>query len=106
MATTQKMLYRGVLGTSSATLYTVPGSTSTIITSIVVTNYTATDATVTLTLQNGSGTDINLLYQVPVAGKGTLTMDISQVLNTTRIIKGLASTGSSIACHISGVEIT
>ena len=57
MATTQKMLYRGVLGTSSATLYTVPGSTSTIITSIVVTNYTATDATVTLTLQDGSGTE-------------------------------------------------
>jgi len=56
MATTSKVLVRAAAGTSTATLYTVPASTTTVVTNIVVTNSAASAATFTLTLNS---VDIN-----------------------------------------------
>ena len=47
MATVSKALFRGAASTSSATLYTVPASTTTVVTNIVVTNTVSGDATIT-----------------------------------------------------------
>ena len=38
MATTSKALFRGAAATSSATLYTVPSATTTVVTNIAVVN--------------------------------------------------------------------
>lgn len=95
---TPKALARGAFATSSATIYTVPASTTAIITSIVVCNTAASAATFTLTLDT-----IDLFKDVSIAAKTTAVIDMKQVLTTTKLITGLAS-AVTVNYHISGVE--
>jgi len=99
MATVSKALFRGAAATSSTTLYTVPASTTTVITNIAVCNNAATSATFTLLLD-----DIELQKDSTVAANATAYIDLKQVLATTKTIKGLAS-AVTVDFHISGVEI-
>ena len=99
MATTSKALFRGAASTSSATLYTVPASTTTVVTNVLVTNTVATDATFTILLD-----DVSIGTTVTVGGFDTTVIDLKQVLATTKTIKGLASS-VTVNFHISGVEI-
>jgi hypothetical protein len=99
MATTSKALARTAAATSSATLYTVPSATTTIVTNIVVTNSAATAGTFTLTLDG-----IDLFKTCAIAANSTATFDLKQVLATTKIIAGFAS-ATTVAFHISGVEV-
>jgi len=100
MATvTSKALFRGAASTSSTTLYTVPSSTTAVITNIVITNTAATSATFELLLD-----DVSIAKTVPVAANNSTTIDLKQVLATTKTIKGLAS-AITVNFHISGVEI-
>ena len=100
MATTTKALFRGAASTSSATLYTVPASTTAVVTNIVVTNTAASDASYTLLLD-----DVSLATTVTVGASDTSVIDLKQVLATTKTIKGLAS-ATTVNFHISGVEIS
>ena len=100
MATTTKVLARIAAATSSTTLYTVPASTTTVITNIAVTNTAGSAGTFTLTL-NG----VALHTTTAVAANSTVYIDLRQVLATTQIIAGLAS-ATTINFHISGVEIS
>ena len=95
---TPKALARGSFATSSATLYTVPASTTAIITNLVVTNSAASAGSFTLVLDN-----IDLFKTVAIAANTTIVVDMKQVLTTTKLITGLAS-ATTIAYHISGVE--
>ena len=99
MATTSKALARIAAATSSTTLYTVPASTTTVVTNIVVTNSVATDATFTITLDA-----VDLFKDVAIAANTTAMFDLKQVMATTKIIAGLAS-AVTVKFHISGVEI-
>ena len=99
MATTTKALARGAFATASATLYTVPASTTTVVTNIVVTNTTGTAGTFSLLLD-----DVSLATTVSVGAFDSTIIDLKQVLATTKTIKGLAS-AITINFHISGVEI-
>ena len=99
MATTSKALVRTAAATSSATLYTVPASTTTVITNIVVTNTAGTSGTFSLLLD-----DVSIATTVTVGAYDSTIIDIKQVLATTKTIKGLAS-AITINFHISGVEI-
>ena len=99
MATTSKALFRGAAATSSATLYTVPASTTAVVTNIVVTNTAATSATFTLLLD-----DVSIGTTVTVGAYDSTIFDLKQVLATTKTIKGLAS-AVTVNFHISGVEI-
>jgi hypothetical protein len=99
MATTPKVLFRGAASTSSTTLYTVPASTTTIISNIAVTNTAASSGTFTLTLNS-----VDIASAVSVAANSTTFIDLKQVLATTQILAGLAS-ATTINFHISGVEI-
>jgi hypothetical protein len=99
MATTTKALFRGAAATSSTTLYTVPASTTTVVTNIAVTNTVTTDATFTLLLD-----DVSIGTTVTVGGFDTTVIELKQVLATTKTIKGLAS-ATTVNFHISGVEI-
>ena len=99
MATVSKALFRGAASTSSATLYTVPASTTTVVTNIAVTNTVTGDATFTLLLD-----DVSIATTVTVGGFDTTVIDLKQVLATTKTIKGLAS-ATTVNFHISGVEI-
>ena len=99
MATTSKVLARAAAATSSTTLYTVPASTTTVVTNILVANTAASTATFDLLLD-----DVSIANDVVVAANDTLSIDLKQVLATTKTIKGLAS-AITVNFHISGVEI-
>lgn len=99
MATESKALFRGAAATSSTTLYTVPASTTAVVTNILVTNTATASATYDLLLDN-----VSIANDVSIAGNDTIVIDMKQVLATTKTIKGLAS-AITVNFHISGVEI-
>jgi len=100
MATTTKALFRGAATTSvGTTLYTVPASTTTVVTSIVVTNTAATAATFDLAL-NGT----KLADTTAIAADTIVVIDLKQVISATQTIAGGAS-AVTVNFHISGVEI-
>jgi hypothetical protein len=100
MAVTSKALARTSAATTSATLYTVPSSTTTIITNIAVVNTAASAGTFTLLLD-----DVDLHTTAAIAANSTVYIDLKQVLATAKTIKGFAS-ATTIDFHISGVEIS
>jgi hypothetical protein len=99
MATTTKALARAAAATSSATLYTVPASTTAVITNIAVTNTAGSAGTFSLTLDG-----VALHTTTAIAANTTVYIDLKQVLATTKVIAGFAS-AITINFHISGVEI-
>lgn len=101
MTATPTALSRSVLTGSSATLYTVPAATTTIVTNIVLANTSAASVAVTLRLDG-----VDLLSGVVVAANSTVVVDLRQPLAATKLIAGFAATASVIACHIAGSEIT
>ena len=104
MATVTKVLARTAASTSSATLYTVPStSTTTIVTNILVANTAATSATFDMSIDG-----IQIANDVVIAANDTLSLDMKQVIPanaTPKIIVGLAS-ATTVNFHISGVEIS
>ena len=101
MPVTSKALFRGAATTTTTTtLYTVPASTSAVVTNIVVTNTTGTAGTFTLTLA-----DVAFAVTTAVAANDSTVIDIKQALSAGQTIKGGAS-ATSINFHISGVEIS
>ena len=87
-------------GTNPATLYTIPATTTTVVSNIAVCNNTSTAGTFTILLN-----DIELQKDTAISGNSTIYIDLKQVLPTTQTIKGLAS-AITIDFHISGVEIS
>lgn len=100
MPTISKALARGAFATSSATLYTVPAATTTVVTNIVIANTAGSAGTFTLSLAGTS-----MATTVAVAANSVTTIDLKQVLSATQVIAGLAS-ATTITYHISGVEIS
>ena len=101
MATTTKVLFRGAATTTvGTTLYTVPASTTTVVSNIAVVNTAATAGTFDLAL-NGT----KLATTQAIAASSTAYIDLKQVLVATNIIAGGAS-AVTINFHISGVEIS
>lgn len=101
MPTTTKVLFRGAATTTvGTTLYTVPSSTTTVVSNIAVTNTAGTAGTFTLGLGG-----VNLHTTAAIAANTTAYIDLKQVLATTNTITGGAS-ATTINFHISGVEIS
>jgi hypothetical protein len=100
MATATKSFFRGSASTSNTTLYTVPSSTTAVITNIVVNNTSSTSATYSILLDS-----VNIETSNTIPGNGSAYIDLKQVLDATKIISGSAST-TSVRFHISGVEIS
>lgn len=100
MAISPKLMARSTLGTTSATLYTVPASTTAVVTSILLCNTTAAAATATVNLD---GVPVASALSIPA--NSTTSIDTKQVLATTKTITALAGTAAAIAVHISGTEV-
>jgi hypothetical protein len=99
MATISKALFRGAAATSSTTLYTVPASTTAVVTNIVICNPTGAAVTASMTINA-----IDILGSVSIAANSSAFFDLKQVIPTTQILAGSASS-TSVDFHISGVEI-
>jgi hypothetical protein len=92
-------LFRGNATTNTGTtLYTVPASTTAIVTSIVISNNSASAQTATLFFDS-----VAVITAVALAANTSQVIDMKQVLGTTKIITGGAS-ATSVSFHISGVE--
>lgn len=104
MTESYQKLAQGILSTSSTALYTVPGSTETIIKHIILVNYSASNRTAAL--HQDDTTDANyILPDVTIEAGGWA--DFSGVIcMTSGIVYGKASAGSSITYTIYGVEIS
>lgn len=99
MTTTIKAFGRGAFATSSATLYTVPASTTSLVTNILVTNANAESQTFTILFDS-----IEVFSTAAIPAKTTATFDLRQALATTKIISGSASS-TDVKYHITGAEI-
>jgi predicted solute-binding protein len=105
MATTSKTLYRGAASATVTTLlYTVPSSTTTVITNIAVTNTSASSRTFTLYLGT-NGSEVLLHSATSIDANTTAYIDCKQVLSTGQVIEGGAS-ATDVTFHIAGVEIS
>ena len=100
MATLTKVLARTAAATSSTTLYTVPSSTTTVVSNIAVTNTAGSAGTFTLALNS-----VALHTTTAIAANTTVYVDLKQVLTAAQTITGLAS-ATTINFHISGVEVS
>ena len=100
MATTLKALARGSFTTSSATLYTVPASTTTVISNISLCNTTAASINFFILLDG-----VELFSTTPIEAYTTTIVDIKQTMATTKIISGYAS-AVGLKYHFSGAEIS
>jgi hypothetical protein len=98
MSATPTLFYRGSAATSSATLYTVPSSTTSVLTDIVISNTSSNQEYVTITVDG-----VNLVPTVPISANSILNFQFKTVMATTKIIAGYASS-TSVKFHISGVE--
>ena len=101
MATITKTMARGAATTNTGTtLYTVPASTTAVVTNIIVANTAGSSATFTLALDG-----VALFTTVTIAANTTVAIDLKQNLTTTKTITGGAS-AVTVSFHISGVEIS
>jgi hypothetical protein len=99
MASSPKLFYRGSAATSSATLYTVPSATVAVLTDIVVSNTSANQQYVTMTVDG-----VNILPTVPVSANTVINLQPKTVVGAGLIVAGFA-TSTDVKFHISGVEI-
>lgn len=100
MANTFKVLYRGAADTSSQTLYTVPSGTTTLVSSLVVTNTSGTVATFDMSFDG-----VQIANDVNIPANDSVILELKQVLEATDVIAALAS-ASTVNFHISGLEIS
>jgi|LakMenEpi03Aug12_release.lakeMendotaPanAssembly.Ray.scaffolds.fasta_scaffold39257_9 hypothetical protein len=100
MSTTLKALARGSFGTSSATLYTVPSSTTAVLSNVSICNTTDSSVNFFILLDG-----VELFSTTAIAAYTTVVIDIKQALAATKLIAGYAS-ASGVRYHLSGAEIS
>lgn len=94
-------------GTGNATLYTVPGATTTVIRNIHITNTTASAATISLAINGTAATAANCwLYTLSIPANGAYDWSGFLALAATDTLQGLQGTGSALTVTVSGVVIT
>jgi len=101
MADTLKKLASGTLGTSSGTLYTAGAGVTAIVKEITLCNKTGTAATATILFDG-----VNIATAHSIAANDTLLLPMRSIVEATKLITGLAGTGSAIDYYISGIEVT
>ncbi len=104
MATLTQALARTAAATSSATLYTVPTTTTiTVVSNIVLANAATSASTATIAIDG-----ITVVPAVSIPANSLVGFDLKQVIPanaTPKVITGFAST-TAVSIHISGVEIS
>jgi len=109
MATTYKVLGQvNPSATTATTLYTVPASTSAVVSTITVANLAGTGATYRISVRPAGAAQTNAMYiayDVTVGALDTTTITLGITLATTDVITVYAST-ANIAFNAYGSEIS
>ena len=107
MAVTPKSLADGQLAAAKATLYTVPASTETIITSIKLVNTDGSARTVNLYIKVSGGTSRRIIPKDMSLGAGYMCEEDQRfTLEAGDIIEGDASAATVVDYIIFGAEVT
>jgi glucose-6-phosphate dehydrogenase assembly protein OpcA len=108
MATIYKVLAQAnPAATTASTLYTVPATTSTVVSTITVANLAGSAATYRISVRPGAETQANkhyIAYDVTVGANDTTTLTLGLTLATTDVITVYAST-NTLAFNVYGSEI-
>jgi len=111
MASSYKILGQVDLTSSSLTdLYTVPASTETVVSTIIIANRAAASDTFRLALRDG-GEAISdkhyLAYDVPVAANDSTTLTLGVAMQATDVLSvAAAGTASELSINAFGAEVT
>lgn len=109
MATTYKVLAQSApSATTETTLYTVPGATSAVVSTIVVANRTAAPATYRIAVCPAGVSTANqhyIAYDVTVGASDSTTLTLGITLAATDVIKVYAST-ANLSFNVFGSEIS
>ena len=115
MANTFKVKTKAAVGTSAATVYTVPSSpsTTTLVLGLVLGNVTGAAINDTVTVESDTSdtetnANVELVTNAPIPAGGSLeTLGGGKlVLQTTDVLKVTSDTASSIDATLSIMEIT
>jgi len=108
MATVYKVLGQSSpSATTATTLYTVPASTSTVVSTITVANLTGSAATFRISVRPAAAVQTNAMYiayDVTVGATDTTTLTLGLTLATTDVVTVYAST-ANLAFNAYGSEI-
>ena len=94
--------------TTAADLYTVPASTSTIVSTISVCNRAATAATFRISVRPAGAAQADqhyIAFDAPIASKDTLFLTVGLTLATTDVVTVYSSNGDT-AFNAYGSELT
>jgi len=109
MATTYKVLGQSAPAATTATdIYTVPAATETVVSTIVVANRAATDATFRISVSvNGAATATKdyIAYDLVIGGAGFISFTIGATMDATDKIRVYAST-ADLSFTVFGSEIS
>lgn len=109
MANTYKILGQdNPSTTSNADLYTVPSGTATIVSSLVISNVTATAALARVFVREGGAsatTGNSILYDVSVSANSTAAFTLGITLAAADVITVRSDTANALAFHAFGSEV-
>lgn len=110
MANTFKNAITGDIGTSTATIYTSPSSTTSTVIGLTLANILSSSISVSVILaDNSAGTEVYLVKDAPIVAGGSLVAiggNQKVVLEQADSIKVVASDATSVDAAISVLEIT
>lgn len=108
MATTYKVLAQSAPSATTATdIYTVPSATTAVLSTIVVANRTATDATYRIAVRPAGATLANehyIAYDVTVGASDSTTITLGVTMATTDVLTVYGST-ADLSFNVFGSEI-
>lgn len=108
MATTYKVLAQSAPSATTATdIYTVPSSTSTVVSTMVVANRAAAPATYRIAIRPAGAALANqhyIAYDVTVGASDSTTLTLGITLATTDVVTVYAST-ANLSFNVFGSEI-
>lgn len=95
--------------TSNADLYTVPSSTQAVVSTISVTNDTATSATFRIYIRKDGATAAavnTLYYDTPLAGNSTLLITAGLTIDAADVITVQSGTANALTFQAFGSEVS
>lgn len=94
--------------TANANLYTVPGATQAVASTLVITNTTTSSATAQVYARVGgaaAATSNAVVYNLPVAGNGVIALTIGLTLAATDVVTVQTGTANALTFQLFGSEV-
>jgi len=93
---------------TAMTVYTVPSSTTAVVLGLTLSNISATNIEVTVSLENNDGDNVSIVTNAEVPAKASLEIMSGNkyVMETSDVLKVTSNTNNSVDTTLSIMEIT